>query len=115
MGIDDDVIASLVAAGAPDEIIKSAREKIQRDADDFLVWPENMETVGLFLSLETQWTMSNGFSGCFPVGLSYPALETAMRMMEIPDKPEMFKRIRVMELAALEVFDKKLKEAKNGR
>ena len=59
--------------------------------------------------------MSNGLSGCFPVGLSYPALETAMRLMEIPDKPEMFKRIRVMELAALEVFDKKLKEVKNGR
>ncbi|WP_257789324.1 DUF1799 domain-containing protein [Oxalobacter formigenes] len=88
---------------------------MRQDADDFLVWPENMETVGLFLSLETQWMMSNGLSGCFHVGLSYPALETAMRLMEIPDKPEMFKRIRVMELAALEVFDKKLKEVKNGR
>ena len=109
------MIASLVAAGAPEEIINEARKNILQDADDFLVWPENMETVSLFLSLETQWVMSNGLSGSFPVGLSYPALETSMRMMDIPDKADMFKRIRVMELAALAVFDKKLNEVKNGR
>lgn len=66
------------------------------------VWPDNWETVQVFISLNTQWRM--GFSG--PTGLDYTAIEPVLRLVAIPTErwPELFLAIRIMERAAIDTM-----------
>lgn len=68
------------------------------------VWPENWPAVQLFAAVQTQWRV-HGFTGR-PLGLDYPAVEAAMRMLRIKDRPATFERIRIMEAAALATLNK---------
>lgn len=70
----------------------------------FEVWAENWPAVELFLRLATQWKI--GGMGGF-LGLDYPAVESAMRILRIHNRAEMFDTIQVMEYAALPVLNRK--------
>lgn len=65
------------------------------------MWPENAETVAVFMRLGTQW--SHGMAGI--TGLVYGSLEPVMRMLGVPRarRPEVFEGVRVMESAVLEL------------
>ena len=63
------------------------------------VWPENRESVLVFMSLRTQWR--SGFNG--PTGLDYAVLPEAWRRLKIaPDRRDaVFADLQVLEAAAL--------------
>lgn len=80
-------------------------EDVAADREVWL-WPDNVQTVSVFRSIETQWRM--GPSG--PVGLDYTVIPLVMRARGI-DKaafPEVFDGLQVMEAAALEAIHKRL-------
>ena len=68
-----------------------------------MVFPENWQTVELFLRLQTQWQFVNG---CF-LGLQYTAVDALMRILRIKNRAEVFQDLQVMELAALRVLNEK--------
>lgn len=72
-------------------------------AGDFEVHEDNMEAVGLFLALGTQWRMLPTFAGAIPQGLDYAAVESVLRLAQLrPARRRLlFTDLRVMENAAL--------------
>jgi hypothetical protein len=77
---------------------------IPQGPQHFEVLPENWEAVRIFSRLGSQWKI--GAFGGF-IGLDYPALESALRMMRIlpSRRPGLFESIQIMEAAALEVLN----------
>lgn len=71
------------------------------------VWPENLETVSVFLALATQWMISDGNI----YGLNYQSVQSVMVMMGVKRYkwPEVFSGIHTMEQAAMQILN-----AKNG-
>lgn len=65
------------------------------------MWPENWDTVQLFLLVQTQWR--TGPMGSV-IGLDYVAVDAAIRMSGITITPETFDGLRIMESAALEAM-----------
>ncbi|TKD32591.1 hypothetical protein FCG41_21925 [Azotobacter chroococcum] len=74
-------------------------------SDEFGIWPDNWQAVGVFLDMDTQWRV--GMAG--PVGLDYGALEPVMRMRGIKkrDRQDVFAAVRIMEAEALRVMREK--------
>jgi len=66
------------------------------------VWPENWQTVDLFISIATQWR--TGMSG--PTGLDYNVLFRILDSMGLPQDEwnRSFDDIRIMESSALEAM-----------
>lgn len=85
--------------GAPDEIIG----KIESHDDDFEVWEENLEVVGLFLRMQSQWVANMGGV----VGLNYQSLQILFKIYGIENEKQAFEDIQVMEYAALPILNKK--------
>lgn len=88
--------------GAPPQEMLDAIEQ----ADEFEIWPENVEPLALFQTLGTQW--HHGHAG--PIGMNYPGVLAALQFMRVEPTPELFEQIQTMERAALEA----LREGKNG-
>lgn len=67
---------------------------------DVEVWPDNRQTVNVFIAMSTQWR--TGSAGA--IGLDYGALPSVMEMLGVDaaDRPEVFDGLRLMEDAALE-------------
>lgn len=76
------------------------------------MWPENVEALGLFLALRTQWRVASGVGGVIRVGLDYSAVGPTMRMLGLPRAraPELFDALQTMEAA----FLKARAEARDG-
>ena len=74
-------------------------DDVAADFDSISVWPDNYETVAVFLAMGTQWRV--GQRG--PYGLDYNALPVVCDLMEVrkKDRPDLFSGIRAMESAAL--------------
>lgn len=85
---DDD----LAAFGLPPELTKSFIED-----STCWVWPQNWNTVMLFLAMQTQWRV--GMSGA--TGLDYAALPVIAKGEGIRLKPSRIAGLRVMESEAL--------------
>lgn len=64
------------------------------EADTFEVWPENIDTLSVFLRLQTQWR--TGPAG--PTGLDYAGVRAALAMMR---QRIDFGDLQMMESAAL--------------
>jgi hypothetical protein len=63
------------------------------------VWPDNVTSVRVFISMQTQWHVSmNGRTG-----LIYAALPELWRRLKVPpaDRDAIFHDLQVMEIAAL--------------
>jgi hypothetical protein len=73
------------------------------------VWPENVQAVKVFISMDTQWRVGTGGA----IGLDYNALPAVLRMSRVPrtDWPDVFECIRVLEGAALKTM---MEQRKNG-
>lgn len=80
---------------APDLIIDRAEPK------DFEVWPENLETVRMFLRLATQWRAVSGMGGGGLIGLDYNAVRWLFELYHVEDQQQLLEDLQVMEIAAL--------------
>ncbi len=97
-------------AGEPPEVIEAAKARAEaEDKDkDYEVLPVNWPAVQLFVALQTQWHRA-GMTGqrC---GLNYHSIETVLRgrpdIATQEDFPELFPRIQIMEIAALNEMSK---------
>jgi len=69
--------------------------------EDFLILPENWDSVQVFLALNTSWRI-DGFNGIY-LGLDRPAIESTLRLMGIAAERhrEILEDLRIMESAAL--------------
>ena len=67
----------------------------QHQPREWHLWPECLPAFELFLGNQTQWVV--GMSG--PVGLSYPAVESCMRLYGIPpaERRERFAELQHIE------------------
>lgn len=74
-------------------------------AHEYEVWPENMPSIRLFSSLQTQWRV--GMNG--PTGIDYNVLFTRMSQMKLSEQDHewMFDDIRTIESEALSIMNKK--------
>jgi hypothetical protein len=73
--------------------------------EDFHLWPDNVATFKLWLSVQTQWVI--GMNG--RTGLEYAGVEACMRLHQVRKKEqrEMFIGLQAMEHAALDEWSKK--------
>lgn len=78
-------------------------ETLPEVAEDFEIWPENEESLTLFLSLSGQWDYADGRIQ----RMNYPSLYAVMQMLETKDKPQMFHDMQLMEREALKEFSKR--------
>ena len=71
----------------------------------FEVWEENWPALQVFLAMCTQWIWTGGMEP-LRVGLNLCALPVVYEGLEVPaeQRPEVFKGLKVMEAAALEVM-----------
>ncbi len=69
----------------------------------FCVWEENAETVMMFLRLQTQW---NVIAGAF-IGLNYQSAEFLFKIHGVADAAAMMDDLQAMEIAALQVMNKR--------
>ena len=77
--------------------------KLDSVAKDFEVWDDNWATVQMFLRIQTQWRVSmNG-----PIGLDYASLNWLCTLYPVEDQQLLFEGLQVMEITALNCFNKK--------
>ncbi len=72
---------------------------------EFHLWPENVPTFNLWLSVQTQWVI--GMNG--RTGLDYSGVEVCMRLHQVRKKEqrEIFVGLQAMEQASLDEWSKK--------
>lgn len=82
-------------------------------ADEFEVWPDNVDSLRVFIAMRTQWNWvsilgAGGAAIARPSGLKYEALQGVMRMIGIPaaDRSSVFEDIQIMEDVAMEQMRK---------
>ena len=72
---------------------------------DFEVWEENWVSWEVFRALQTQWIVRQGLmSGAFQ-GINYASIQPVMWAYGVKDRRAVFDDVRLMEMAALEVFN----------
>lgn len=84
---------------------EEAEDEIQADAFD--VWPENVETVAVFVGMETQWACVATAKRMLAIGLRYESLREMWQACGVKRKrrAEVMRGLRVMELAALPLLN----------
>lgn len=72
---------------------------------EFHLWPENVPTFNLWLSVQTQWVI--GMNG--RTGLDYSGVEVCMRLHQVRKKEQrkIFVGLQAMEQASLDEWLKK--------
>lgn len=93
----------MAAFGLPPEALPDEAE----EETNYMVLPENWETVQVFIRCATQWRHA-GMAGQ-PTGLDYPAVESVMRMrsVAVQEMGDLLDRIRIMEGEVLRVMREK--------
>jgi len=99
----EDAIADLKGFGAPEDVIAQL-EEIQQ-GEDFDVFPENWETMEVFLRLQTQWRVSQGAF----IGLDYNAAKFIFDVCKIEDQKETLDGLQIIEFAALKALNERAK------
>lgn len=78
-------------------------------AEAFEVWPENVETVSVFVTLETQWqVVTTPKGGLVVIGLCYQALIEAVWQacgVKYERRGEVMRGLRAMEQAAVPLLN----------
>lgn len=100
----------LAAFGLPPDAFEEATADAENHCE---VWPENWDTVMVFIGLQTQWRKE-----IVPMagnliwhGLNYPAVESVIRLRGYTGKKaqDIFDGLQVMESAALPLLNKSSK------
>lgn len=104
------MLDALRAAGAPPEITAAALSDLNVDDDEFEVWPENWQTLSVFLALGTVWSwVTPGMGHPLRIGISAMEIKATLWLMGLKKRKRqrIFQDIRVMERVALDVFSAK--------
>ena len=82
-------------------------DEAEDEDEAFEVWPENWETVQVFVALGTCWRV-DGFNGRW-LGLDRTQIDSTLRLMRVPiaRRREVFEDLLVMEAAALPVINRR--------
>ena len=73
--------------------------------EDFEVWQENWDSVGMFLRCQTQWRVAmNGL-----LGFDYGALAWLFRLYEVEDPRSLLEDLQLMEGAVMQILNKESK------
>ncbi|WP_119304954.1 DUF1799 domain-containing protein [Dongia deserti] len=101
---DDSVARELRELGAPPEVIAQWERRAKGNAERarFAILEENQDAVRLFLASSTQWRTAG--MGGVAIGLDYPGVESAARMMALAVTPTLFADLREMEHAAIKAM-----------
>ena len=91
------------AMGMSDQDIERIMPVKQEEEDHFDVWPENWDTVLLFLRCQTQWRVA-GMGGM--IGLDYGVVEWLFKVYKVEDERQQLEDLQIMEAAALEKLAK---------
>ena len=75
----------------------------EKEEKDFAVWPENWDTVELFLRCQTQWRTSVGGV----TGFDYSSVLALVNMYAY--SKETFEDLQIMEVAAISYLNKERK------
>lgn len=77
--------------------------------DDFRVFEENWQAVGIFSVMATQWKLVAGAADVLYMGLDYGSIEPVLRLEGVPaaDWRQVFQDLRVMERAALPLLNER--------
>jgi hypothetical protein len=73
----------------------------EKKLDEFGVWPENWDTVTMFLRLQTQWNVTMGGY----IGLRYEMLPWLCDLYSVEDPKSLLEGLQIMEAAALKVLN----------
>lgn len=106
------MVEQLKALDAPADVIAMAEETARASVavdDDFLVFEENWQAVGIFSAMATQWKLIAGAADVLYMGLEYQAIEPVLRLEGVPatDWRQVFQDLRVMERAALPLLNER--------
>ncbi|GGX52981.1 DUF1799 domain-containing protein [Undibacterium squillarum] len=95
-----------------------ADDLLHNDAEDDVceIEPDNVETVGVFCALGTQWRVIAGMAGAVYQGLEYSAIPPVMEMLGVPvaRRKGVFEGLRIMERAVLEYKAEESAKTKKG-
>lgn len=88
-------------------VIETEEADDEIPAPAFEVWPENVETVAVFVGMETQWNVVATPKQMLAIGLRYEALRELWPACGVKRKrrAEVMRGLRVMELAALPLLN----------
>lgn len=89
-------------------VIEESELEEEAPDDAFEVWPENAETVRVFMAMETQWCCVGSAGGLWVAGLRYEALVEALWQacrVKRKRRGKVVRGLRVMELAALPLLN----------
>ncbi|GAB2463718.1 hypothetical protein GCM10027082_14100 [Comamonas humi] len=98
--------AAVVAHFKPDPEVAEGCEAEDYWEDPVEVWPENWDSLLLFISLQTQWNVAVGMGGGGRLGLRYEATYPLLDRVAEGDQAEwnrLFAEIRHMERAVLAI------------
>lgn len=87
--------------GAPDDYKQDFKNA--QGEELFEVFEENWTALTVFLRLNTQWNIAEGVAR----GLNYQSLKWVIELHAPDQGLDVFEKVRVMELAALEVMNRK--------
>jgi len=90
-----------------EQIVTMLGEEDEEPGGEFLVMPENWESVLVFCSLGSRWK-GDGMSGIF-YGLERGDIVSTLELMQIAPcrYPHIFADVQVMEAEALKIFNSK--------
>lgn len=81
--------------------------ELPEEVDEVIeVFEENYDAFLIFCQMTTQWVVGGMGSA---IGISYPSLDTVMKLNRIKDRLDCFRRIRVLERRALEHMQTEVK------
>ncbi|MCL2298387.1 MAG: DUF1799 domain-containing protein [Proteobacteria bacterium] len=99
----------LRASGASEEVISEVLRREFTESEEYEIYQENIEAVGIFMRLHTQWrVVSVGMSGALVrLGLDYNTTAAYLDAVKVEDKHTMMLKLQIMESAAMQVFNAK--------
>lgn len=88
----------------------SLPEPAMRESDELSIFPENWDTVNVFLALSNAWVLHIPAMGGPPRwrGLPRTEIESTLRLMDLwPKRADLLPRLLIMESAALKALNAK--------
>lgn len=82
----------------------------EREQSEYDVYEDNMQSLGIFLLLATQWrVLAGGLGRAVWLGIDYSSIPPVLDMLEVPvaERAAIFGDLRLMERAALPVLNRK--------
>jgi hypothetical protein len=73
----------------------------EHEPEEFAIWPENLQTVQLFLDCQTQWRAT----GSGVIGLDYGVVLALASLSGATDPLALLRDLQVMEVRAVELIN----------